>query len=499
MRGKTRGYLMANRYDVIVVGAGPGGATCTALLAKWGLKTLLVDKNSQVGGKAMTVSKRGFRFEYWPIAACPSTGTHFHEVLKTLGLEKEVDLIVPDPLGLMHYETPSGEIKTIVIPGAGRPIDPMDLFNVLGVREAELPEVMRLFTDILGMSPQAQEQLDDVGLLEFLDRYQVPTSVRSMLTTLQSEGTLELPNDIASASEFIKVFTQNNTRGGGLYPSGGFGRLYEAMTESIRADGGDVILRTKVERIIVQNGQVRGVATDKGAFRAPVVVSNAGIQPTVLKLVGEEHFDKSYANYVRDLVPSLGFAGARYFLSRPVLKYPLYVYFSDNTVSTMEKHLKAEAGQMPEQIYVFMSTNSLYPGMAPAGKQMVYTGISCPADPKTKIEPWIDKVEAEVARLWPDVFKFIEYKEYYGPAQISRLSRDAVVPGTGGECIGLGQIAGQTGKLKPSPRAPIGGLFYVGADAGGSGFGNHMCVESGLNVAKMARNYWLTHPAAHKA
>jgi len=39
---------MAKKYDVIVVGAGPGGATCSALLAKWGLKTLLVDKNAQV-------------------------------------------------------------------------------------------------------------------------------------------------------------------------------------------------------------------------------------------------------------------------------------------------------------------------------------------------------------------------------------------------------------------------------------------------------------------
>ncbi len=34
----------AEYYDVIVVGAGPGGISCGALLAKWGLKTLVVDK-----------------------------------------------------------------------------------------------------------------------------------------------------------------------------------------------------------------------------------------------------------------------------------------------------------------------------------------------------------------------------------------------------------------------------------------------------------------------
>ncbi len=484
---------MSKNYDVIVVGAGPGGVACGALLAKWGLKTLLLDKNSRIGGKAMTVSKNGFRYEYWPIAACPATNTQIHWLLKTLGLEKDVELIAPDPLGIMHYETPSGKIKTMIMPGGGKAMDPQEAFNLLGIKDADMPEIMRLFTDMLGMSRHDQNLLDDVSVLQFLDRYQIPKSMYSLLATLQSEGTLEVPGDIACASEFVKVFQQNNTYGGGLYPAGGFGNLYEAIADSARTNGADIILRTRVERISVEDGRVRGVLTNKGAFRAPIVVSNAGIQPTVLKLVGEEHFDKSYVNYVRDLIPSFGFAGARYFLSKPVLKHPLYVYFADDTVSTMEKHLKAEAGQMPERIYVFMSTNSLYPGMAPKGKQLIYTGITCPADPKTNIKPWLDKVEAEIARLWPDVFKYIEEKEYYGSAQISRLSRDSVVPGAGGECIGLGQIVGQCGNLKPSPKAPVGGLFYVGADAGSSGFGNHMCVESGVNVAKLIHDYWTTH------
>ena len=115
---------MEKKYDVIVVGAGPGGVACGALLAKWGLKTLVVDKNSRVGGKSMTVSKNGFRYEYWPIAACPATNTQIHLLLKTLGLEKEVELIAPDPLGIMHYETPSGKIKTMLMPGGGKAMNP---------------------------------------------------------------------------------------------------------------------------------------------------------------------------------------------------------------------------------------------------------------------------------------------------------------------------------------------------------------------------------------
>ncbi|MGB3905316.1 MAG: FAD-dependent oxidoreductase, partial [Anaerolineae bacterium] len=58
---------MEEKHDVIVVGAGFGGAACAALLAKRGLKTLLLEKNALAGGKALTMSKEGFRYEFWPV------------------------------------------------------------------------------------------------------------------------------------------------------------------------------------------------------------------------------------------------------------------------------------------------------------------------------------------------------------------------------------------------------------------------------------------------
>jgi hypothetical protein len=53
----------------------------------------------------------------------------------------------------------------------------------------------------------------------------------------------------------------------------------------------------------------------------------------------------------------------------------------------------------------------------------------------------------------------------------------------------LGQIVGQCGDMKPSFRAPIGGLFYVGTDAGGTGIGTQQAIESGMNVADAVERY----------
>jgi phytoene dehydrogenase-like protein len=352
-----------------------------------------------------------------------------------------------------------------------------------------MPEFLRLMSDMISMSPHDLALLDDVTIKEFLDRYQIPRSAYSFMATIRCEATMEVPIDAGCASEFIKIIQETQRGGGGFYVSGGLGKLCEAEAQVVKANGGDVLLKAKVEQIAVQNGRVTGVYTEKGTFQAPIVVSSAGIQPTVLKLVGEEHFARSYVNYIKDLIPDWGFAGARYFLSKPVMKYPIYLYFSDNTILTLKDLKNQEAGKMPDDFYVYVGTNSLFPGMAPKGKQMVWVGLTCPSDPKTKMKPIFDAMEAQVSRIWPEVTEHIESKEYYGPGQVAALVRDTVIPGQGGECFGLAQIVGQCGRHKPSPKSPIRGLYYAGFDAGSYGLGVHQAVDSGIKVAEMVLRY----------
>jgi prolycopene isomerase len=107
-----------------------------------------------------------------------------------------------------------------------------------------------------------------------------------------------------------------------------------------------------------------------------------------------------------------------------------------------------------------------------------------------------DKLEQTVAKIWPELPKYIEHKEYYGTADVSALTREHVLPGQGGECIGLGQIVGQCGRHKPSAKAPLQGLFYVGCDAGGYGCGTHHGVDSGFRVAHMVLQYHQMHQGA---
>ena len=91
-----------------------------------------------------------------------------------------------------------------------------------------------------------------------------------------------------------------------------------------------------------------------------------------------------------------------------------------------------------------------------------------------------------IFKLWPENVPALESKRYFGPAQVCSLTRDSVIRGQGGECMGLGQIVGQCGLHRPSAQTPVNGLFLVGIDAGGGeGMGVHQSVHSAIKVADL--------------
>ena len=367
-------------------------------------------------------------------------------------------------------------------------VDPNILFDWLEISDAaDREEALKMFTELTFPPPEEIARLHDISFDDWLGRYNVPRSLYAFLVSLCCDGMFMVPVDCLEAAEAIKSLQDMFLRNGGMFCIGGYGRVAEACCEAVRANGGRVLMKARTEKILVEQGRVTGVVTAKGTFRAPVVISNAGIQPTVLKLVGEEHFDKGYANEVKDLVPSWALLGYRYFLNKKVTDVPFGVVFSNDSPWSLERFLQAKAGKASREGVVYYEVPSNYdPNAAPEGKHFLMTGSYCPANPdmtRKEIMDWALAGEEIIFKAIPGLEDAIERKEIYTTAHVSRLTRDSVIPGHGGETIGLGQIVGQCGPTKPSFKAPVQGLFYVGCDAGGSGVGSQQAIESGMNVA----------------
>ncbi|NHI94538.1 MAG: NAD(P)/FAD-dependent oxidoreductase [Candidatus Lokiarchaeota archaeon] len=498
-KDKIENFNDQNNFDIIIIGAGPGGSAIGALLAKKGLNILIVDKNPRAGGRMMTIHKDGFHYELFPLNGVPQRNSHFEQILKEIGKENEVEVIYPDPIGLILYEDANGKIRKWKM-GSNF----LKMLRTFGVRLWNLKELfqsIRIFAKLARVSPKEIEELYDTSSMEYMDQFSMPQGIYTYLLATFGEGAFEITSDKSSAAEMIKLFQNIMKNGGGRYYKNGIGYVFEVYAKAVEEFGGKVLFNTRVEKISVnEKNKVTGIVTKDGkTYSAPVVISNAGLRQTVLKLVGKEHFSKEYIEWIKNLEHNLACVGYRWILNKPVLTYPTYVLYPEGCVAKYSEFLEMAEGELkPEKSYIYLGTTSVYPGLAPEGKQLVYACMSCLPDPELDIEPYLEYVEKKVRKILPELFDHIERTETFGPRNVPSVGTDIILPGQGGESYGLALTVGQTGEKQPKGDSPIEGLFHVGCDAGGSGLGTHQALDSALNVQNLVLDYMKMNQLIHR-
>ncbi|MDH3212614.1 MAG: FAD-dependent oxidoreductase [Myxococcales bacterium] len=476
-------------YDAIVIGSGPGGAACATLLQKRGIRTLLIEKNDFTGGKMVSIEKDGYAYDLFPHGQVPMRGSAFEPIFAELGVSDDFQpALEPDDdreIIKIAYRKRGWDEYRIASQGQAM-ADPTPFFQLWDIDAEAQRKTVDFMAGLVAMTEAEIDGFDNVSMHEFLSGKDLPYELYSYLA-FHANASLAEPIDLVSASEQIRIMRHMMLQGGGGQYKGGFGTLAKVMLREFEKNGGTLIRDNRVEKILVEDGGVTGVVSAKGSFRAPIVVSSAGLQPTVLKLVGEEHFDRSYVNYVKGLVPGWAFTSVRYFLEKPVMDVAMYVAYADESWIDMERYARMREGHIPEEVILFMVNHSFYDeNAAPPGKQVLVSGTICSPDPEAKeIEGLWRVMDEQMQRFFPEIWAATERRDYSGPKDICTLTRDSVLPGQGGECVGLGQVVGQCGKLKPSVDAPIRGLYYAGADAGAAGMGTHQAAGSGAEVARL--------------
>ncbi len=472
-------------FDVIVVGAGYGGASCAALLAERGRSVLVVDKNPQPGGKAMSLRRAGSTYEMWPIVGGPATGSRIEELMTVLGADDDAAMVTPEHTGELRFIDSDGSV--FATPLGALPASATAAPDHPEIGQNELGSAFEMAIAMVEASDDQLAALDTTDIASWMAGFGI-----GRVLNAHQMAVLNLlfvaPVDRIPASEAIRTLRDFSMKGAGRYHAGGYARPAEVAVDYVATHGGEFRPRTKVDRIVVEEGRATGVVIDGELVTARAVVSNAGIQPTVLALVGAEHFPDDYVGRVSMLEPSWSFVGARYFLDAPVVDEPMVVQFSDESWWDDERFRAAEAGRWPDHPLLFTVVPSLYDtSLAPdADHQVVLAGtMSSPDLTSSMGAEAIRRVDEEMHWTWPGIEGHIVKREAFTAANVSAASRASVMAGQGGECIGIAQVIGQCGSSKPAVAAPLEGLYFVGCDAGGYGCGTHQAVESGFAVADL--------------
>ena len=510
--------------DVAIIGAGMGGLTAGAYLAKAGLSVAVFDSHYVAGGCATMFSRgtseRRYHFDIGLhyVGDCEPGGL-IPRLLDGVGAEASFEEMDPDGfdtivLPELEFRIPRGreayrERLVETFPSERRGID--RYVRLLGEVEG--------FVDLMAKrkKPGALGVLSHVALKgRLLARYQNAT-IETVLDSCTRDPVLRAvflgqSGDYGIAPSRVSAMLHcglaNHYFKGAFYPRGGGQVLADEMSRIIEAQGGAVLLRRPIEQVIVEDGRAVGVRVqgrrqDPTEVRAKVVISNADLKRTLDELVPGEALPEEW----KARSSSFEMGGAIFLTCLGVKATPEQLggraanYWEFDSTDIEGLYAAIDQGSM-EPRCAYTTSASLKdphtPDHAPPGEQSVEIMTLCSGkaehwgvDPSQVLGPGYRRSEtylerkqhvedaliARFCRRWGLERDAITYVESASPVTHTRYTR--ATDGTG---YGLACTPEQFLKRRPGPRGPIPGLYLAGASTR-AGHGIVGAMSSGFQAA----------------
>ncbi len=273
----------APRYDVVVIGSGLGGLTAANRLARCGHSVLLLEHHHQLGGLAAWFKRKGHIFDVslhgFPYGMVKTCRKYWNREI--------MDSIVQ--LKNIVFDNPQFSLTTT--------FDRQDFTGLLEKKFGIAPAVIEDFFRTVG----AMNFYDDRSMTTrelFEQFFPGRSDVHRLLMepiTYANGSTLEDP-----AITYGIVFSNFMNKGVFTF-SGGTDRLIRLMADELQRNGVTICTRTRVERIVIESGRVRGVEAGGRFIEAPCVVSNSGIVSTIEDLAGRDNFPADFLDQVGEV------------------------------------------------------------------------------------------------------------------------------------------------------------------------------------------------------
>lgn len=502
---------MARSVDAIVIGAGHNGLTAAAYLARSGLRTVVVERNPYIGGAAVSRELYpGFTY-----SNCSYVCSLMRpEIMRDLDLPRHGLQVIPfagsvtmtedggyfasypdheqnrremarySARDAEAYDDYSAEVlrqcrfikDTLLMtppdPASMRPRDLMGLYN-LGRRFASLGEewmydTIRFWTMSCG---------------DFLDQFFESDVIKGHLAGSSIIGTALGPRSPGSAYVLLHHYMGevDGNIGAWGYARGGMGAISRALAAALEEAGGAIRTEAPVERILVEDGRVRGVALTSGEeIRAPNVVSNMDVKRTFLECMDDADLPGDFVESVRNF-KIRGSSGKLNIALDGLPEFPAIpadcpARTGDMHVSDSMDYLEIgyddwKSGTWSRRPYVDMMIPSLTdPTMAPPGKHFMSVFVQY-VPPRVHGRDWTDAdrdafrdtVIDRIAEYSPNFKELILHAEVRTPREL-----EAEVGLTEGNIFQGELTLDQLLFNRPVPgyaqyRGPVKGLYMCGS------------------------------------
>ena len=514
----------------IIIGAGHNGLVAACLMARAGLKPLVLERRAQCGGVAVTEEIHpGFRCPTLLHTATSSLKPLAQELdLARHGLEviqPEVRVFAPSPggAGLTIYEDPARtarEMARVSARDAARYPEFVEAFARIGgflrpimfmappsIDAPSMAELMRLLG--VGRRFRALGKKDGYRLLRW-----GPMAVADLVAewfesdllraTVAARGIANTFAGPWSAGTSLGLLLQAAHDGHAVAPSltfrGGIGALGTALAAAAQGSGAEIRTSAAVARITCKDGAVASVALESGEeIPARAIIASTDPRTTLLRLVDPLDLDPDFAHKVRSyrcqgvaaklnyaLSGSPRFAGAAAGDGAALMAGRIHI---GPEIDYLERAFDAAkyGAYAPHPVLDITIPSLADPSLAPSGAQVMSVHAQF-APYALKAGDWgayrealADAVERTIEEHAPGFRALVVKRQVLTPRDI-----ESAYGLSGGHLFHGEQALDQLFTMRPllgwaRYRAPIKGLYLCGA---GTHPGGGITGTPGLNAAR---------------
>ena len=471
---------------ISVVGAGIGGMSAAARLAKQGHQVTVFENSDQSGGKCRTEWFGDYAFDTGPsLLTLPAV---FRDLFLKTGkrIEHVLDISPVDPA--FNYNFADG--SNVTFPNLSNPKTYQEIEKSFGIsasqswrqiieRSEKMWEASRdsfIESELTSIWPLLLRK----NLINQINQISPFTSLRSLSEKLNLDPHLKMiidryatytGSDPRSAPAVLLTIAFVESTFGAWHIKGGIGQLSVALEQRCRDLGVDFQFKSLVTKILVEQNKVEGlVLSDGKTIKSDLVVSNSDAEYTFNSLIGSEVSSaRGERRKLKSATKSLaGFSlllGLDNSKSKPVDVDHHNVYFPENYDLEFDQIFTQKVPVTDPTIYLCAPKDSSM--VKGADKEAWFVLVNAPRHEPESGWDWKDggqeyaqKIISKMDDLGLNVTNRLDFMEYRTPADLENY---AMAPG--GSIYGTSSNSPVSAFLRARNRSKVKGLFCVGGSA----------------------------------
>ena len=485
---------------IIVIGSGFGGLAAACRLQASGHQVTIIEKRDKLGGRAYVYEQDGFKFDGGPtIITAPwlideifeLAGKKTADYVKLVKIDPFYNIRFPDGT-VFHYNDDKENLFHQIRKFNSEDVEGYKRFS------KDLGEIYRVgfelidqpFTNVWDMVKVVPEMIklrSDRSVVKFAEKYFKDERLQQAF----SFHPLLIGGNPFTATSIYSMIHELEQKFGVWFAMGGTGALVKAFGDLFRDSGGEILLGTEVDEILIEANKVKGVKMKSGdVLLADSIVSNADIAFTYLNLIPQKFRRKYTDAKVKRMTYSMSLFVAYFGTNR---KYENIAHheiimgkrYKELLEDIFDKKILAE----DFSLYLHRPT-ATDPSLAPEGCDSWYVLSPVPhlggnIDWTVKAEPYKQTIYKFLEENYlPNLRKHIVSEHSIDPLHFQDTLNSYL-----GSAFSVEPTLFQSAYLRPHNKSEdVGNLYFVGAGTH-PGAGMPGVLSSGKIVANMISNF----------